>query len=154
MTFIESNIEFDFKAAVVQHIQDRELGHGLKNVDFIIRENQRTLMVEVRGTRSKPEDYLSDDKINEFVEKARDTYTFLHLLEDAVNPRTYVVLIDYERGSRIESAFMNSRHDSLMAKLKGEKGNRWKIEYIGATLLLSLDEFSNHFPNYAAARLN
>ncbi|HEY3295152.1 MAG TPA: hypothetical protein VGL38_06920 [bacterium] len=152
MTHRESNIEFDFGSAHVQQIQNDELGHGLKNVDFIIREADRTILLEVKGTGGKAADFLSNAKILEFVEKARDTYTYLHLTQDLAQPLTFVALVDFTGGARLESPFMNRRHDSLNANLRQEKGNRWKIQYIQHSLLMSLDGFVIHFPDYTAKR--
>ena len=152
MTYIESGLEFTFsKAAEIQHIENGEFGHGLKNVDFIIREIDETILLEVKGTNQEVIRYLSDDIVNQLVEKARDTYTYLHLIKETTKQLTYVALIDF-RTEEIDSAMLLRRYDALKSGLKGEKGHIWKQEYIQRALLIDLQGFVSEFDEYAVIR--
>ncbi|MBU1920598.1 hypothetical protein KKG66_07115, partial [bacterium] len=151
---IESKLEFSFsRASEIQHVENGEFGHGLKNVDFLIREIDEVILLEVKGTSQEVTRYLSDDIVNQLVEKARDTYTYLHLIQDTAKQLTYIALIDF-RTKEIDSAMLLRRSDALKAGLRGEKGHSWQIEYIQRAFLVDVENFKKEFPNFEVNRVD
>jgi hypothetical protein len=156
--FTESKIKFEFgpdSGDVYQTGNDSEFGFGLMNVDFIIRKRRETLLIEVKAIVTTPELYFKNDEhVEEFVAKARDTYTYLHLTKDTNKPLTYVVVIDFKNDPRIDSALIIRKHETLKAKLKQERNVRWKFDYIqNVKLFPSLDRFKKEYTTYSATRV-
>ncbi len=148
MPLTESNIEFEFGEDNVDQIGDEGFGYGLKDVDFIIRTAEKTILLEIKATISKPYDYLSDDLIEKFVEKARDTYTYLHLMDDVNRPLEFTAVIHFKTQIP-DTPFLLTRQDVLKSKLTRQKRGPWKLTYIDDAYLICLEDLPNKYRSYS-----
>lgn len=169
LVFPESGMEFDFTGAIAaERLDDRDgaLPPG-KAVDFVVEEDTRVLLVEVKDpsipsipphkraevTGRETEKRISGDLINgDLVPKARDSYTYLHLMARDDKPFLFVVVEDTS-ALRLEEALLASFHDRLLARLRHEARDPWKREYVADCIVVSPETWSTAFPMYGLRRL-
>jgi hypothetical protein len=148
VSFVESNIEFGFNGDIVTHLQDNSFGYGMRDVDFIVKAKNRTFLFEVKATVSNPTDYLSDDILIQFVEKARDTYTYLHLMDEANTQLEFAAIVHFKCGGP-DSASLVTRQDSLRARLSRQRRGAWKRTYVDEAFIIPIGEFTLRYPQYS-----
>jgi hypothetical protein len=115
----EGEFEFDFRTAKVERLDDptKPCPEGMKLVDFVIEEAERLIMLEIkdpsckaRGGDAKAEaamekaragflNKIQNDALiaDELTPKARDSYTYLHLMKRDGKPVLYAFLLGRRR---------------------------------------------------------
>jgi hypothetical protein len=94
-----------------------------------------------------------DDWIaEELTPKARDSYTFLHLMARDGKPIIYVLLIGSEKLS-LEPALLSAFKDRLLARLRHEAEQPWVRQYIQDCVVLTENSWLDIFPSYSLSRL-
>jgi len=167
----EGELEFDFSAAKqAEKLDDKgkKLPEGMKFVDFVIEEEHGLIMLEIKdpscqakggdakaeaAMQKQREEFIiklhKDDWIaQDLTPKARDSYTFLHLMERDAKPIVYVLLIGSEK-SPLEPALLATFKDRLLAKVRHRSRSA-----LGETICFRL--FGCHRKNlaYGVSRLS
>lgn len=172
----EGELEFDFSAAKqAEKLDDKgkKLPEGMMFVDFVIEEEHGMIMLEVKdpSCKAKSGDAKAKDAIKkqreEFVKnldrddwiaqkltpKARDSYTFLHLMERDKKPIVYVLLIGSKELS-LDPALLLAFKDRLLSRLRQEAEQPWLRQYVADCLVVTEGTWPNVFPNYPLIRLD
>lgn len=176
MKLREAELEFDFtKARTVTRLDDPELQRpeGMSFVDFIVEDGRHLVMLEVKDPSCKPKgrDARAQAKLElnraEFLEalgkdtlisqkltpKARDSYTWLHLMKRDTKPILYVFLLGVSELA-IDPALLLGFKDRLLARLRKEAAEPWARHYVTDCLVLTEETWNNAFPQYPLARIS
>jgi len=166
----EKNAElfFEFPDEVKWDELDKQgvkLPERMKFVDLVIERDTDVLLVEIKDpSHSKSPDNernsylkrLSDNSVltQELTPKARDSYTFLHLMERDGKPFKYIVLIGLDAFDPIQQkAVLTGFKDRLMADVRCEAYEAWKRKHIADCAVLSVETWNQKFPNWPVTRV-
>lgn len=171
----EAELEFDFSAAkAVTRLDDPALQRpeGMSLVDFVVEDNRRLIMLEIkdpsckaRGTdRNASENLerartrflrdLNDDTLiaQKLTPKARDSYTWLHLMKRDGKPILYVFLLGVSE-LVLDPALLLGFKDRLLARLRKEAAVPWARHYVTDCIVLTEATWASAFPHYPPVRL-
>lgn len=138
----------------------------MKFVDLVIERDDDVLLVEIKDpshSRSPDKERnsylkrLSDNSVltQELTPKARDSYSFLHLMERDGKPFKYIVLIGLDAFDSIQQkAVLSGFKDRLMADIRCEAYLPWKRKHIVDCAVLSVETWNQHFPSWPVTRLD
>jgi hypothetical protein len=137
----------------------------MKFVDLVIERDADVLLVEIKDpSHSKSPDKernsylkrLSDNSVltQELTPKARDSYSFLHLMERDRKPFKYIVLIGLDAFDPLQQkAVLTGFKDRLMADIRCEAYEAWKRKHIADCAVLSVETWNQNFPKWPVTRL-
>ena len=137
----------------------------MKFVDLVIERDADVLLVEIKDpSHSKSPDKeqnsylkrLSDNSVltQELTPKARDSYSFLHLMERDGKPFKYIVLIGLDAfDPSQQKAVLAGFKDRLMADIRCEAYEAWKRKHIADCAVLSGETWNKNFPKWPVTRL-
>ncbi|MCG7867604.1 MAG: hypothetical protein JAY74_14745 [Candidatus Thiodiazotropha taylori] len=165
----EKNAEllFEFPDDVKWDELDRQgvkLPVRMKFVDIVIERDDDILLVEIKDpSNSKSPDKernnyfkrLSDNSVltQELTPKARDSYTFLHLMKRDGKPFKYIVLIGLDAFDPMQQkAVLTGFKDRLMADIRCEAYEAWKRKHINDCAVLSVETWNQAFPDWPIMR--
>ncbi len=162
MILRERDWEFDFAAASAAEKLDQQgvpLPEGMRLVDFAVLEATRMLLIEVKDPSAgagDPYAYAQQLKANTLIKqkltpKARDSYTYLHLMERDGHPFTFIVAIGLDALHLDEMALLALR-ERLVARIKQEGHQPWRRTYIAECVIVRLTDWNTRFPHYPATR--
>jgi len=158
---VERDMVFDFTGCARAYKLDEQgrgrAPQGLKLVDFVVREPNRTLLVELKDpsdSRSTPRDRkfyarrlrTGELVIEELVPKCRDTYTYLHLMGEDDRPFLFVALLGRDRLGGVHPGDLVALQDRLRQGLKCEAAEPWQREYVHGCVVLATADWERHFP--------
>jgi len=163
----EIELEFDFGSRVCRKL-DGEGGNDfrlLKRVDFVVEEEDRLLLVEVKDP-SKSTSTASPEEIAEWgtfgklktclhervVPQARGAYCYLHLMEEDSKPMDLVWVIGLERVS-FDQKLLGPVLDELRRRLRKEGETPWRRQYIREAYVTPVADFSRFFAPYTVTRV-
>jgi len=174
MKMREGELEFDFSAAKSSEKLDavKTRPEGMMLVDFIVEEEKRLLMIEVKDPSCKSKGGNSDAEValakerNEFVKKvqndtliakeltpkARDSYTYLHLMKRDSKPVLYAFLLGADKLT-LDHALLLGFKDRLLASLRQEADQPWARYYVADCVVLTEHTWKDAFPQYPLARV-
>lgn len=161
----EGELEFEFSGAARVERLDQQgipLPQGMQLVDFVVEEQHRTLLIEVkdpsqsavpeRERRSFAKKMRQNTLIHqELVPKARDSYTYLHLMANDSKPFLFVVVLGLEELPD-QVALLAPFKDRLLGRLRHEAEEPWLRQYVTDCIVVTPDLWSTHFPDYALTR--
>lgn len=136
----------------------------MKFVDLVIEREADILLVEIKDpSHSKSPDKernsylkrLSDNSVltQELTPKARDSYTFLHLMERDSKPFKYIVLVGLDAfDSEQQKAVLTGFKDRLMADIRCECYESWKRKHIDNCAVLSVETWNKTFSDWPVTR--
>lgn len=171
----EGEFEFDFTAAKrVEKLDEptKQLPAGMMLVDFVIEEERRLVMIEVKdpsceakgGTpaaieamereRVKFVKKIENDTLiaQELTPKARDSYSYLHLMKRDSKPILYAFLLGADKLA-LDPALLLGFKDRLLARLRQESDHPWERHYVTDCVVLTENTWSLAFPKYPLARI-
>ena len=165
-TVRERDLEFDFAGAVRVarvDVQGVKAPQGMQLVDILVEEKQRALLIEVKdpsfATAPQRERKEFAKKMrgkelihDELVPKARDSYTFLHLMAQDSKPFLYVVVLGLKELAD-EAALLATFKDRLLRRLRKEAEKPWVRQYVTDCIVITPEQWSTHFPDYALTRI-
>ena len=137
----------------------------MKFVVLVIERDADVLLVEIKDpSHSKSPDKeqnsylkrLSDNSVltQELTPKARDSYSFLHLMERDGKPFKYIVLIGLDAfDPSQQKAVLAGFKDRLMADIRCEAYEAWKRKHIADCAVLSVETWNKNFPKWPVTRL-
>jgi hypothetical protein len=172
----EGELTFDFGAASFEKPDAKGSAkpEGMKFVDFIIEEEKRLILLEVKDPSRMPKgddaraiaaiererrDFVGHLKNNgwiydELTPKARDTYTYLHLMTRDRKPILYVVLLSVHLLPFDAIPLLPNFRDRLLGRLRKEMEQPWLREYVEDCLILTETTWSVAFPQYPLTRVS
>jgi len=167
MQFQEGELHFDFQGCLSAEKLDRkgvQLPHGMSLVDLVVEETDRKLLIEVKdpSQRSVPQNQkgkfaekltsnqLIDQKL---VPKCRDSYCFLHLMEQDTKPFLYVVVLGAGTLLTVGPGELLEFRRRLLVRLGKESDTPWKRPYVKDCVVLTEDTWTRHFPSYPLGRV-
>lgn len=145
------------------------LPQGMSLVDFVIEEPRQMILLEIKDPFRWPDDSASPDKRagngrrqesfrtdrlihQSLVPKIRDSYTWLHLMGKSSKPILFVVLLGFDRIFPESPGLLVMVKDRLLARIRREGPELWKIPYVRDCLVLDPARFSRAFPQYPLFR--
>ncbi|MCD6326412.1 hypothetical protein J7M28_02505 [bacterium] len=166
LRFQEGELHFDFHGCVSVEKLDRQgvsAPHGMKLVDFLVEETRRTLLVEVKdpsqipvpkSERSKFVKKLQGKELinHELVPKYRDSYCFLHLMEQDSKPFLLIVVLGTDALPTVGPVELLECRRRLLARLRKECDRPWKYQYVADCVVLTEATWPRHFPSYPLHR--
>jgi hypothetical protein len=138
---------------------------NMKFVDLVIEREADILLVEIKDPsiskcpekeRNSYLRRLKNDSVltQELTPKARDSYSYLHLMERDVKPFKYVVLIGLDAfDPTLQKALLAGFKDRLLADIRFESYEAWKRQHIADCAVLSVETWNEVFPTWPVARL-
>lgn len=172
----EGELMFDFGAATFEKPDATGVikPEGMKFVDFIVEEEKRLILLEVKDPSRQPKS--SDTKAiatiererrdfvkklsnngwiyDELTPKARDTYTYLHLMTRDRKPILYVVLLGVHLLPFDAIQLLPNFRDRLLGRLRKEMDQPWLREYVEDCLVLTEQTWRVAFPQYPLTRIS
>lgn len=135
---------------------------GMKLVDFVVEEEARTLLIEVKDPSASN---VPDKEIEKYtrqlggkelicdhlVPKARDSYTYLHLMKRDSKPFLYIVVLGLERFPD-EKALLVGFKDRLLQRIRKEAKEPWTRQYVKDCIVVTLTGWNKLFKNYPLSR--
>lgn len=175
----EGDFEFDFSRAWQCDKLDRQDNgpkpEGMKFVDIVVEEEQQLLLIEVKSTPPIPQGTDAraygnlEKKRREFLQrlmnnslicdeltpKARDSYSFLHLMGRDAKPMRFVFLVGIHNLDIPfhEAQFVASFQDRLAKRLRQEAAVPWVKQYVADCLVLTEATWGRAFPQYSLRRI-
>jgi hypothetical protein len=158
----EGQLEFNFTGCLAATKLDESgtpMPETMRKVDFLVEETDRVLLIEVkdpsdtraaeRGKSDFIQSYKGRKLVNEtLVPKCRDSYTYLHLMEESIKPLLYVVVISiYEHVPKRE--LFTGLTETLRVRLRKEGKRPWKRQYVKDCLVLNVAGWNQKFPYVA-----
>ena len=145
--------------------QGKQLPIGMALVDLVIERDADCLLVEIKDpshTKSPEKEQkkylkrLRDDSVlkNELTPKARDSYTYQHLMKRDAKPFVYVVLLGLDAFSNeIQRGVLNNFSDRLYGSLRNESHEPWKRTHVTQCLVMSIDAWNDRFTKWPVKRV-
>jgi hypothetical protein len=143
----------------------KPIPHGMSLVDFVVAEGRRTLLLEVKDPsqvvvpQAERERFVADltgvGLINErLVPKFRDSYCYLHLMgHDAERRPCLAVLLLGLELCPCDQALLLGLKERLLGRLRREGAEPWVRQYATDCLVLSVQAWNTHFPQYPVTRV-
>lgn len=137
----------------------------MKFVDLVIEREHDILLIEIKDpSHSKSPDTernsylkrLTDNSVltQELTPKARDSYTYLHLMARDTKPFKYIVLIGLDAfDPKSQHAVLLGFKDRLLGDIRCESYEAWKRKHITDCAVLSVESWNTQFPEWPITRL-
>lgn len=172
----EGEIEIDFsKAGAAYKLDDgRPFPNGWKRVDFVVDEDRRILLIELKDpSDSMPK--ARSDKVrqrsrddfrarmmganpkehlfrNDIVPKAIRSYLYLHMMNEDGKPCFLVLFIGMDH-MPVSLEILVSLQDELHRLLKREDRKiTWKRDYVDGCVIVNEKTWGDYFPHYPLSR--
>jgi hypothetical protein len=174
MTHSEGELFFDFSAARSVNKPDEphlKKPEGWKLVDFVIEEEDRLVLVEIKDPSCEPkadtpeaqehvrrerEDFAKKIASRTWIAqdltpKARNSYSLLHLMKRDDKPMLYVILLGAAKLS-LDLPLLLAFKERLLDGLRQEVDTPWPRQYVTDCLVLTETSWSRAFPGYPLVR--
>ena len=166
--YTEKELEFTFPDSVVWDELDQQgikIPQGMTLIDLVIERERDVLLVEIKDPshslapekeRRKYFKRLMDNSVirEELTPKARDSYTFLHLMTRDTKPFVYVVLLGLDAFDSNEQLILLANFkDRLIGNIRNEAVSPWKRTHIKDCVVLNIGGWNRTFPNWPVRRL-
>ena len=161
----EDELDFDFSDAESVEWLDhpgRKSPMGMKLADYVVEEKGRILIIEVKDpscSRAQPQDQkrfarqMQNEELigDELTPKARDSYTYLHLMERDSKPIIFVFIVGIE-SLPFDPALMSPFKEKLLGRIRQEADKPWKRLYVKDCIVTSIENWKSIFPQYLVTR--
>jgi len=154
--FLESDLIIDFPddVNVVQLEKETEKVHGMQPVDFIFTHGDHTILLEIKNFRQRSDiKKITSETLakQEIVPKARDSYSYLHLMLRDHNDFFLVFLFDSPLIEYIRP-LLPVLNSSINRYLMKEAPEPWKRQYIKRSVIMTPENFTTYFPGISVTR--
>lgn len=166
---VDADLEFTFPEDLGEYELDKQgvkLPTKMKFVDIVIEREKDILLIEIKDPshirsgdkeRKKYLRKLRNDELitQELTPKARDSYTYLHLMERDTKPFIYVVLLGLDAfDTSIQQIALTGFKDRLFADIREESHEAWRRKHILDCAVYSVATWNKHFPEWPITRLS
>jgi len=161
--FTEGNLRINFPIQPVKF--DDPTSHGLTNcmkaVDFIVEEDDRILLIELKDPEDPKSSQVEKSKwIKKFLNgeidedlkyKCRDSFLYKWASDQIGKPFYYLVLVAIDS---LTPADLLGRTDELKRKLpiEGPTGI-WQRKFVNSCTVFNIQEWNKHLPAYHISRI-
>ncbi|MEO0141464.1 MAG: hypothetical protein ABIM88_07965 [candidate division WOR-3 bacterium] len=138
MILMEGSVEIDFVGATnAWKPEDVNLElQGMSKVDFIAEYQNHYWLVEVKDFQTPKKLPKYEAKIREdWVPKARDTYTYLHLMAEDTKPIDYLVIAE-----GVDKRLFPKLMEYLESRIIKEADRPWKRRYVRQCIVMDIAE--------------
>lgn len=164
-----ADLQFTFPKEVTWDELDKQgvrLPVNMKFVDLVIERETDVLLVEVKDPSNiaAPEQEqqryykrLVDNSVltDELTPKARDSYTYLHLMEKDNKDFLYIVLLGLDAfDEEKQKALLLNFKDRLASNIHCECEEPWKRKHISDCVVCSVEGWNQKFPDWPVVRLS
>lgn len=164
-----ADLEFEFPDELICYeldVQGSKLPMKMSLVDLVIEREKDILLIEIKdpshvsSTEKERRKYfkrLSDNSIltEELTPKARNSYTYQHLMKRDHKPFIYVVLIGLDAFDPIQQqGLLSGFKDRLLADIRCESFEPWKRLHIQDCVVLSVEFWNRKYPHWPIKRLS
>lgn len=168
VTYIESELNFSFPKSLKWEELDKQgvvLPKGLALVDLVIERDNDILIIEIKDpsdTKAKEKQQkkyikrLMEGSVitDELTPKARDSYTFLHLMERDSKDIKYIVLLGLDAfDGSIQKAVLSNFKDRLIRNIQHETVLPWKRNHIKDCIVMTIDTWNEKFTSWQITRI-
>ncbi|MCK9225757.1 MAG: hypothetical protein M0R46_00870 [Candidatus Muirbacterium halophilum] len=168
--FTEGELKINFNDSKIENFQKldtqgKTIPQGMKFVDIVFNKNDVTYMIEIKNPSNSNSQanqitkYLTKLKNNEIINhelvpKARDSYTYLHLMKENKENLIYIVLLGIEKlfDENDRATFLLNFNDRLKSNIKKECDRPWERQYIKNILVFSIEDWNINFKNWKISR--
>lgn len=136
--------------------------HGMAFVDFVLEGDDEIVLMEVKdpaasriegGKRSFAKRLAGEELVNEHLTpKARDSYTYLHLMRRDAKPMRFVLALGLN-GMSVQEPLLMALNDRLRQRLRQEAQQPWKREYVTSCLVVPLGKIGEALPGCKVVRM-
>jgi hypothetical protein len=166
--YIESELNFLFPESLKWEELDEQgvpLPKGLALVDLVIERDEDILIVEIKDpsdTKAKEKQQkhyikrLKEGSVitEELTPKARDSYTFLHLMERDNKDIKYIVILGLDAfDDTVQKAVLSNFKDRLLGQIRKEAVMPWKRQYIKDCAVMTIETWNNTFSDWQITRV-
>lgn len=166
--YVESELNFSFPDTLKWEELDQQgitLPKGLALVDLVIERDEDVLIVEIKDpsdTKAKEKQQkqyikrLENGSVitDELTPKARDSYTFLHLMERDDKPIKYIVLLGLDAfDDTTQNAVLANFKDRLLGQIRKETVLPWKKEHIKDCAVMTIETWNQRFNQWQIIRV-
>jgi hypothetical protein len=164
-----SDLQFSFPEDLNWEEMDKQgvkIPEKMKFVDIVIERENDILLVEVKDPSNinTPDTErtcylkrLQDNSVltQELTPKARDSYTYLHLMQRDTKPFKFVVLLGLEAfENQTQLALLGDFKNRLLNNVRCEAAEPWKRMYIADCLVMSVEKWNEIFSEWPLVRLS
>lgn len=164
----ENQLYFNFPPDVKWQeldVQGEQLPKGMALVDLVIEREDDILMVEIKDpsdTRAREKEQkkylkrLQEGSVitDELTPKSRDSFTYLHLMQQDSKELKYIVLLGIEAYDKeIQKALLSNFKDRLFSNIKKETKNPWKKVYLKDCAVMSVEIWNSYFKDWQITRI-
>ena len=166
--YVESELNFSFPETLQWEELDEQgiiLPKGLALVDLVIERDNDILIVEIKDpsdTKAKEKQQkkyikrLKEGSVitDELTPKARDSYTFLHLMERDKKDIKYIVLLGLDAfDDTTQKAVLSNFKDRLLGQIRKETILPWKKEHIKDCAVMTIETWNKVFNQWKITRV-
>jgi hypothetical protein len=166
--YIEKELTFTFPDDLQWGELDEQgirLPHKMPLVDLVIERERDILLIEIKdpshsncpeNERVRYAKRLTDNSVlqQELTPKARNSYTFLHLMERDTKPFVYVVLLGLDAfEANLQKAILGGFKGRLMADISCETTTPWIRTHISDCVVLSVEAWNSTFADWPVTRI-
>jgi|GEM_PF-3462906 len=147
--FVESGLDIDFprRYNALNFEKEVEGIHGMQPVDFIFQQDNCTILLEVKNLRQRSDlNKVAHGTLarEELVPKARDTYTYLHLMGKDVGELLFVFLVESPMLPKLQPLFP-LLNNTIINGLRQEGREPWARQYIKRPIIMTPKNFTTRF---------
>lgn len=135
--------------------------HGMAFVDFVAEGDKEIVLIEVKdpaasrieeGRRRFADRLKGEELVNRHLApKARDSYTYLHLMRRDAKRMRLVVALGLD-GMSVQEPLLMALNDRLRLRLRQEGRQPWEREYMESCLVVPIGKLGDALPGCTAVR--
>ncbi len=161
----EGELQFAFGSAWRAEKLDRQgvpLPEGMMLVDFVVEGSTELVLIEIKDPAASPreeerrrfaKEMEGKQLVNgHLVPKARDSYTFLHLMGRDTKSMRFLLVLGAD-GMSLQEPLLMSLNDKLRRRLRHEAIDPWEREYMKSCAVVRYEKLSNALPGCSATRV-
>lgn len=167
-TLTEGEITISFPKSLVRDKLDdkgRRIPSGMSLADHVIYTENILYILEIKdfSCSTAPEPRKKADlkslQGNEYISDrltptARDSYTFLHLMDRIDRQIVFVVLLGLEDFDSLNKReFLENYKERLITNIRKEADDPWKREHINDCIVCNLEKWNEKFPQWPVQRM-
>ena len=161
----EGDLQFAFGSAWRAEKLDQQgvpLPDGMSFVDFVVESSSEIVLLEIKDPAASPSkeekrrfatEMQGKQLVNgHLVPKARDSYTFLHLMGRDGKSMRFVLVLGTD-GMSLQEPLLMALNERLRQRLRQEASDPWEREYMKSSAVVRYEKLSDALPGCSASRV-